>query len=161
VPQDFTLAFEVTGLAGGDTAGLELFSSPTVGQNNGDYWYHVDNDNNGWQLNGLAGTETGFGAEFEGSVLFPNPARMAQLPGLVAGIMQPARLAATPPQCLKAQQFRTLPQRQGFQVRLGRASPGFPEIEPNQFGNISEFTRLTTRLSPGFLMSAFYWAISR
>jgi len=81
VPQDFTLAFEVTGLAGGDTAGLELFSSPTVGQNNGDYWYHVDNDNNGWQLNGLAGTETGFGAEFEGISAVPEPSAYGAIAG--------------------------------------------------------------------------------
>jgi hypothetical protein len=47
VGSDFTLAIEVTGLAGGDTVGMELFNPATVGENYGDYWL----DNGGsWQL---------------------------------------------------------------------------------------------------------------
>jgi hypothetical protein len=74
VPKDFTLAIDVAGLAVGDTVGVELFSSPTVGSNYGDYWW---DDGTGWRLNALAGTETGFGAIFA----VPDPASTAMLLG--------------------------------------------------------------------------------
>jgi len=68
VPRDFTLAVVVTGLAGGDTVGMELFDPPTVGQNYGDYWL---NSGSGWTLNTNA-VPTDFGSQFFGSPI-PEP----------------------------------------------------------------------------------------
>ena len=78
VPQDLTLTIDVAGLAVGDTVGVELFSSPTVGSNQGDYWL---NDGTGWRLYALAGTETGFGAQFNGVSAVPEPKAYGAIAG--------------------------------------------------------------------------------
>jgi hypothetical protein len=72
IPNDFTLAVVVTGLAGGDTVGIELFDPATTGQNFGDYWF---NNGGGWQL--LTNTvPTDFGAQFLGTVPEPSSVRL-------------------------------------------------------------------------------------
>lgn len=50
--RNFTWAVTFNGLTSGESAGLWIFSPPTVGQNYTDYWY---NDGSGWQLR--AGTQ--------------------------------------------------------------------------------------------------------
>jgi len=63
VGSDFTLAVVVTGLAGGDTVGMELFDPASVGQNYGDYWL---NSGGGWALL-TNSVPTDFGAQFSGT----------------------------------------------------------------------------------------------
>jgi hypothetical protein len=80
VPRDFTLAVVVTGLTGGDTAGIELFDPPTTGQNYGDYW---SNNGGGWQL--LTNTvPTDFGAQFSGT---PTPEPSSAYLGVAGGTL--------------------------------------------------------------------------
>jgi hypothetical protein len=62
VPQDFTLAVEVTGLSGSDSLGIELFDPPTVGSNYGDYWLNTGS----WGLY-TNSVPTAFGAQVEGT----------------------------------------------------------------------------------------------
>jgi hypothetical protein len=78
VGNDFTLAVVVTGLASGDTVGMELFDPATVGQNFGDYW--LNNNGGGWSLLST-GSRTDFGARIEGTPT-PDAASTAGLLGL-------------------------------------------------------------------------------
>jgi hypothetical protein len=81
VPSDFTLAVEVTGLAAGDSLGMEFFDPATVGSNFGDYW---QNNGTGWQLDTVSsvGNQKDFGAEFFGSATpAPDAASTAMLLG--------------------------------------------------------------------------------
>jgi len=71
VPQDFTMAVEVTGLAGGDSVGIELFDPATTGSNYGDYWLN----NGSWEL--LNGSSpTAFGAQVDGTAT-PEPSPLS------------------------------------------------------------------------------------
>lgn len=67
IPQDVTLAVEVTGLDAGDNLGIELFDPPTVGQNYDDYWLN----NGSWGLYTNT-VPTAFGAEVDGTAI-PEP----------------------------------------------------------------------------------------
>jgi hypothetical protein len=47
VPTDFTWSVQFSGLTAGESAGVDLYSPPTVGTNYADYW---DNTVSGWEL---------------------------------------------------------------------------------------------------------------
>jgi hypothetical protein len=66
VPQDFTWVVTFSGLTGGETAGLTLYSPPTVGSDalpNGDGWV---NFGSGWVAGNNSGNPLEFGAVFNG-----------------------------------------------------------------------------------------------
>ena len=67
LPTNFTFTVTFSGLTGGQTVGLPVFESPSVGTNYADYWY----DSSGtWELltNNVPGSsQVAFGAEFNGS----------------------------------------------------------------------------------------------
>jgi hypothetical protein len=67
----FTLAAVVTGLASGDTVGMEVFDPPTVGNNYTDYW--LQNGAGSWAL--MSNGVTSFGSQFQGTGV-PEPSTL-------------------------------------------------------------------------------------
>lgn len=78
LPQDFTVVYSFSGLAGGDQIGLEVFNPPTVGTNYGDYWIM---NGSSWELvtNNAGGVAVG--SQFINS---PEPAPEPSVLGLGA-----------------------------------------------------------------------------
>jgi hypothetical protein len=70
---NLTLAVMVTGMAGSDIGnlGMELFNSPTVGQNYRDYWFQTV-PGGSWALMTNSANPTDFGAQFNGTVPEPS-----------------------------------------------------------------------------------------
>ena len=65
VPNSFTWAVTFTGLTAGESAGLTLYSPPTVGNSYADYWEKTDT---GWELKkNQSGIAMDFGARLQGS----------------------------------------------------------------------------------------------
>ena len=73
VSSNFTFAAVVTGLAGSDSVGMELFNPATVGLNYDDYW--VQNASGSWALMTNIAGPTDFGARFNGTGV-PEPSTL-------------------------------------------------------------------------------------
>ena len=72
VSSNFTFAAVVTGLAGSDRVGMELFEPATIGLNHEDYW--LNDNGSGWVLN-TNSVPTSFGAQFQGTPI-PEPSTL-------------------------------------------------------------------------------------
>jgi hypothetical protein len=62
LPQEFTWTVQFSGLAEGDSAGVDLYSPPVAGQNYNDYW---ERDNGEWLLKTNAVAPISFAARLE------------------------------------------------------------------------------------------------
>jgi hypothetical protein len=70
VPDSFTWTVQFSGIAAGESAGVDVYSPPTVGFNYDDYW---DNTGSGWQLR-TNGVPLNFAARIEA---VPEPSSVA------------------------------------------------------------------------------------
>jgi len=72
VPNEITWSVKFTGLGAGDTAGVDLYSLPTIGQDYPDYW---QNDGTGWTLM-TNSVPVDFASRFQATVV-PEPTTMS------------------------------------------------------------------------------------
>ena len=87
VPDSFTWSVQFGGIEAGESAGVDLYSPPTVGQNYNDYW---DNTGSGWQLRNFSGVPINFGARIEA---VPEPSTtLLGLSGGLVGLIWARRL---------------------------------------------------------------------
>lgn len=78
VPNDFTWTVQFENLGGG-TAGVPIFTPPTVGGNYSDYW---ENNGTGWLLKTNASTDMSFAATLQAAVPEPSTFALAIVGGI-------------------------------------------------------------------------------
>ena len=69
LPDDFTWSVQFSGIDVGETAGLSIYSPPTVGLSENDYWFNTGST---WELRGTNGVALNFGSSLTASTV-PEP----------------------------------------------------------------------------------------